>query len=268
MIRTILVFLLLANTLFGQDDPNSTLLFGDQIISSKTPAEGETLSILDQLEAVTTDEFSPNDGSLLTHFVEDHQGARLLKKLHEYIHQRIEALRPAGVHAYVVMEATQDEYDTFMSGAVAQEMLRGNWVIVRQDKRPGNKVANFVVIGKTHYSHVGYMTREALQRIVDKATPRKSQPLKQAKWKISRLVMHTQPNCPPCKAWKEQNLSAVLADGVEFVEAAPDYRRTPAFDVTYCNGDQCLTKHFGNTSYASMRKQFNDDDFTPAPAGD
>lgn len=90
----------------------------------------------------------------------------------------------------------------------------------------------------------------------------------QRKWRVSRIVMHTQPNCPPCERWKQANLSTVLADGVEFVEAPPDYRRTPAFDVTYCNGDYCITKNFGNTSYASMRKQFDDDDFVPAPAGD
>lgn len=209
------------------------------------------VDIIEAIESVSTDEFAPNEGNLLTHFVEDHQGERLLRKLHEYLHQRIERLRPAGAHSYVVMEATQEEYDAFMQGVVAQEMLQGNWIIVRQDRRPGQRIANFVAIGKTHYSHIGLLTREALQRIVDKATPRmKAQPFK---WKISRIVMHTQPNCTPCDDWRRRDEKRAVADGVVFDTDGHGGRSTPWFEVQYCRGDQCKSLVFGNVSYETMK---------------
>lgn len=83
--------------------------------------------------------------------------------------------------------------------------------------------------------------------------PAKALP-KRLGWAIKRIVMHTQENCDPCKRWKQENLAAIQADGVEFIEAPPDGRNTPAFDVQYCDGDQCRTLLFGNMRYQTMKQ--------------
>lgn len=72
-------------------------------------------------------------------------------------------------------------------------------------------------------------------------------------WQVKRIVMHTQANCPPCERWKAEELPKAQAEGIEVVFAGPDYRGTPAFDVTYCNGDQCRVLQFGNVKYQTMK---------------
>jgi hypothetical protein len=83
-------------------------------------------------------------------------------------------------------------------------------------------------------------------------SPAKALP-KRLGWAVKRIVMHTQPNCPPCDRWRAENLAALQADGVEFVEAGPDGRPTPSFDVQFCDGDQCRTLMLGNMRYETMK---------------
>jgi len=83
--------------------------------------------------------------------------------------------------------------------------------------------------------------------------PAKSLP-KKLGWTVKRIVMHTQANCPPCEQWKAVELPQAQAEGVEVVFAGPDSRGTPAFDVQYCNDDQCRTLQFGNMRYQTMKQ--------------
>lgn len=212
-----------------------------QIPDGRSPAP---VSILQQLEAVTTNEFPLRDGELTEHFTRDHRARRLLVKLHELLHQDIEALRPAGKYAYVVFEGTDEEYRNWPERA----SIEAGWPVVR---RPG-PLGWVVAIGKTHWSEAGYLRGERLRQLMPQTKPRATTPV--GGWKISKLVMHSQPTCTPCTDWKAAWLSLVLADGVEYDERGPNGRNTPWFEVTYCNGDECKVREFrGPVSYLTMK---------------
>ena len=200
----------------------------------------------------TTNQFPFNGDNLLEHLADDHQAMPYLRALHERLHQAVERLRPPGIDNFIVVDATEDEFASFMAGYGGTLPAKG-WVVLRRDRRPDAKLANIIAIGRVHFSHVGMLTRERLQTLIDQSKNRSRTPPKVSKWKISKIVMHTQESCAPCKQWKARDLAAVRADGVEFEEQPPDDRNTPAFDVTYCNGEQCTILRFGNVAYATMK---------------
>ena len=86
--------------------------------------------------------------------------------LHESMHESIEALRPKGVYSYIVAETREDCLPCQRWKLEVQPMLRKNgWqVVYRRGKK--SVPAFFVVVGKTHYGHVGYLTTEKLRSIV------------------------------------------------------------------------------------------------------
>lgn len=222
--------------------------------------ELESRDIIAQIEAISTDEFAPNDDNLLSHFAEEHQGARLLKKLHEYIHQQIEKLRPNGAKSFIVIEATTEEYAAFMRGYGA-EASKAGWLIQRRDKRPGQKVASIVAIGKTHFIHVGFLTRDVLQKFVDKATPRsQGKPLpKKLGWaSVRKIVLHTYKSgkqCDWCIKTENETLPQAKADGVDvsIVPDLADHETAPQIEVCTDNSCRRLVGYYAWSTIKQLR---------------
>jgi len=193
--------------------------------------------------STTSSDFTFSGQDLLKHLYEDHQAEPELIKLHEWLHQRIERLRPANAFSYIVVESNNDEFLRWPDRA---EIESKGWAIVRQPSR--GKVANIVAIGKTHYSVVGYLTAGKLKQLVDQRKP-----MERRKVDIKRLVkitMYTRENCPWCDKWKQNDAPQAQADGVIVEYVYTGSGTVPRFDV--CDETSCV-KYVGYTGYTTMK---------------
>ena len=225
----------------------SVLSQGIEVLPCQTAQQIQTKATESQQESLplpTTDEFRFGGDNLLQHLANDHQAMPELVRLHEALHQAIERLRPDGVASFIVFEGSESDY---LAWADRADLERAGWKIVRRPLR--GKVAAIVAIGKTHFSHVGYLTKAKLQSFIDQARPRKTVP-KQGKQQITKIVMGTREGCDWCDLWKSVDMPKAIADGVQIEFQVDATGKVPWFEI--CSGDTCR-RLIGYVPYSSMR---------------
>ena len=193
--------------------------------------------------STTSSDFTFSGPDLLKHLYEDHQAEPELIRLHEWLHQRIEALRPANATAFIVVEANDAEFANWPDRA---EIESKGWQVVRQPSR--GKVANVVAIGRTHYSVVGYLTSGKLRQLMDQARPKLKQKVDARR--LVKITMYTRAGCVWCDKWRAEQMPAAVADGVVVEQVIASDGLVPRFDA--CTDDSCV-KFVGYTGYTTMR---------------
>jgi hypothetical protein len=108
-------------------------------------------------------------GLLLTHFAAGQYIDPAPKPTLAPVLDDIEAARPAGAFAYIVMRTA--DYCLPCKNwkrAEMQHLRDRGWQVIEREPIAGRAIPEFtVVIGQERFTHVGYMTRERLQQIVN-----------------------------------------------------------------------------------------------------
>ncbi|EFX61833.1 hypothetical protein DAPPUDRAFT_120886 [Daphnia pulex] len=250
---------------WGANDPNTTIEQNSTLPRPATAEDYETMHDYLQPKAVEqivlpwsetgTSDFSFNGTTELIDHLRDHpMMGDELEKLHEWLHQRVEKLRPRNANglAYSAILIEADDVQ-FAGWKDRQAIEAAGWKVVRLPAR--KSVRNVVAIGKTHFSHAGYLTIDALKRFVNQAENRKVKPIKnaRAKW-VSKITMYTRDKCRFCEQWMANDYGQAVSEGVA-VELVTDLNGTvPRFDV--CDGDgQVCRNYVGYKSYAAMKAE-------------
>jgi hypothetical protein len=211
----------------------------------------QTIETLPWSETTTTDFSYNGEGYLIDHLRNHPMLGDNLERMHEWLHQKIERLRPrdtnGNLQSTVFFEGTDAE---FAAWADRQEIELAGWKVVRLPV--GKRLLNVVAIGKTHFSHAGHLTKDALRRFVNQVENRQFKPVKNARARFVKSVkMYTRSNCSWCDKWIATEYAQAIADGAN-VEFVTDQNGTvPRFEV--CDeGGQCR-QYTGFTAWNTMK---------------
>lgn len=240
MIRYLLVMLLIEGTISAQD-PNTTI---EQ--NSTFPAKALPWA------ETTTSEFQYNgEGYLIDHLRNHPMLGDELEKLHEWLHQKIERLRPkdsnGDAYSTIFVEATDAQFDAWSE---RKSIEAAGWKIVRLPAH--DRLVNLVAIGRMHFSHTGHLTVSALQKFVNQVENRKVKPLENAKARyVSKVTFYTRSNCAWCDKWKAEEYPKAITEGVQ-VEFVTDLNGpVPRFDV--CDESGQCRRFNGFTAWKVMK---------------
>jgi hypothetical protein len=199
---------------------------------------------------VTTNDFNHPAGEDIADHLRNHPMlGNELEKLHEWLHQKVERLRPVGSHAFILVEATESDFANWSNRRDIE--AAGGWKIVRSEPvRSG--IRNVVAIGKQHFSHAGYLTNAALRKIVTQFQNRQFKPIKSARARyVSKVTMYTRSNCSWCDKWMATEYQQAIADGVQVEFVNDENGSVPRFEVCDENG-QCR-QYTGFTLWSRMK---------------
>lgn len=198
-------------------------------------------------QATKSEDFSVQGAELIEHVLRDHDLVAEAKQLHEWHHQTIEALRPGGASAFIVIEATESDFANWPAG---DEIRRKGWKVIRKPMR-ANPVS-FVVLDKTHYSQRGMLTIASLNRFWTQHSNRKAPPpikSSRARW-VTKITMFTRQPCEWCDKWITEDYPQARRDGVNVEFVTDNGGAVPRFEV--CTSDSCRV-YVGYKSYTAMK---------------
>jgi hypothetical protein len=226
-------------------DPNTT-------IEQNSTLPVQTTETLPWSETTTTEFQYNGEGYLIDHLRNHPMLGDELDKLHEWLHQRIERLRPRDANglAYstVFFEGTDAQFNAW---AERQAIEAAGWKVVRLPA--SSRLVNVVAIGKTHFSHAGHLTIDALRRFVNQVENRKFKPVKNARARfVTRITKYTRDNCPACREWERDEEPKAKAAGVEVLPVTDAVNSVPWFEVQDSFGT--VTRYYGKTSFEAMKR--------------
>jgi hypothetical protein len=216
------------------------------------PIEVQVVKSLPWAEVQTNDFEYHGEGYLIDHLRDHPMLGDELERLHEWLHQRIERLRPrdnnGASYSTVFFEGTDAQFNAW---AERQAIEAAGWKVVRLPSR--ERLVNIVAIGKTHFSHAGHLTIDALRRFVNQVENRQFKPIKNARARfVKSIKMMTRANCSWCEKWKQTDYGQAVADGVT-VELVTDASGTvPRFEV--CDSEGRCRQYVGYKSYTDMKR--------------
>lgn len=211
----------------------------------------QTIETLPWSEVESNDFEHQGEGFLIDHLRNHPMLGDQLEKLHEWLHQRIEKLRPrdsnGNGYSTVFVEATDAQFESW---AERQAIEAAGWKVVRLPV--GQRLVNVVAIGKMHFSHAGHLTIAALQKFVNQVENRKFKPIQNARARyVQKLTMFTRNPCAWCDKWMAEEYPQAIADGatVEFVIDANG--TVPRFET--CDESGQCRQFTGFTAWRTMR---------------
>ena len=233
MIRILLAIMLLTSTAFAQ---------------YAEPAQ--TIETLPWSNVETKDFSHPAGEDLATHIRNHPMLGDELETLHEYLHQKVERLRPNGARSFILVEATEAEFAGWSNRNTLQQV---GWRIVHVPAKVAGRIRCVVAVDKTHYSHSGFVTSDFLNRCNTQWQNRQYKPLKNARARfVTSIKMFTRANCDWCDKWKSADYGQALAEGVA-VDFATDQNGTvPRFEV--CDSEGQCRQYVGYKSYSEMKR--------------
>ena len=238
---TLLVVLLLC-ALCRAQDPNTTI----EQNSTLTQAI-ETLP----WSSVQSKDFSHPAGEDIASHLRDHPMlGDELETLHEWLHQKVERLRPSGARSFILVEATEAEFVSWSNRSMLETV---GWRIVHAPSSVANRIRCVVALDKTHYSYSGFVTAEFLNRCNTQFLNRQIKPIKNARARfVKSIKMFTRANCSWCDKWKSNDYGIAMSDGVA-IELANDPNGTvPRFEV--CDSEGRCRQYVGYKSYSDMKR--------------
>lgn len=211
----------------------------------------QTIETLPWAETTTTEFQYNGEGYLIDHLRNHPLLGDELDKLHEWLHQKVERLRPRDANglAYstVFFEGTDAQFNAW---AERQSIEAAGWKIVRLPA--SSRLVNVVAIGKEHFSHAGHLTIDALRRFVNQVENRKFKPVKNARARFVKSVkMYTRSNCSWCDKWMATEYAQAIADGANVEFVTDQNGSVPRFEVCDSNG-QCR-QFEGFTTWVNMK---------------
>lgn len=173
-----------------------------------------------------------------------------LEKLHEYLHQKVERLRPNNARSFILVEATEIEFAGWSNRTMLETV---GWRIVHAPSTVANRIRCVVALDKTHYSYSGFVTSDFLNRCNTQFKNRQIKPLKNARARfVTSIKMFTRSNCSWCDKWKSSDYGQAIADDVA-VDFATDQNGTvPRFEV--CDSEGQCRQYVGYKSYQEMKR--------------
>jgi hypothetical protein len=220
-------------------DPNTTI------------EQNSTLTQTLPWSSIQTKDFShPSGEDIATHIRNHPMLGDELEKLHEWLHQKIERLRPNGARSFIVVESTEAE---FLSWSNRRTFEQVGWRIVHVPARVAGRIRSVVALDKTHYSYSGFVTSDFLNRCNTQFQNRQIRPVKNARARFVKSVkMMTRANCSWCEKWKASDYGQAIADGVA-VDLVTDQNGTvPRFEV--CDSEGRCRQYVGYKSYQDMKR--------------
>jgi hypothetical protein len=232
-----------------------------QYVNPATPEDYETMhdyltpkaQIIETLpwSNTTTKEFSHPVGEDLVEHIRNHPMlGDELETLHEWLHQKVERLRPNGAQSFILVEATEQEFRNWSN---RERLKQVGWRIVHVPVAVANRVRSVVALEKSHFSQAGFVTDDFLNRCNTQFRNRQFKPIKNARARfVKSIKMMTRANCSWCEKWKQTDYGQAVADGVT-VELATDPNGTvPRFEV--CDSEGRCRQYVGYKSYTEMKR--------------
>ena len=212
----------------------------------------QTIETLPWSETTTTEFQYNGEGYLIDHLRNHPMLGDELDKLHEWLHQKVERLRPRDenglAYSTVFVECDDANFAAWNDRAAIEA---AGWKVVRLPVRTG--VRNVVAIGKEHFSHAGHLTIDALRRFVNQVENRKFKPVKNARARfVSQITMFTRSGCRFCDEWRNEEAPKAKADGVSILESTDLTNSVPWFEVQDSAGT--ITRYYGKTSFEAMKR--------------
>jgi len=173
-----------------------------------------------------------------------------LETLHEWLHQKVERLRPNGARSFILVEATETEFATWSNRSMLETV---GWQIVHAPSSVANRIRCVVALDKVHYSYSGFVTADFLSRCNTQFQNRQIQPVKNARARfVKSIKMFTRENCSWCDKWKSNDYGQAMSDGI-VIELATDPNGTvPRFEV--CDSEGKCRQYVGYKSYSEMKR--------------